>query len=141
MPLLSRAAELPGTLNGADAAGFRATARDREAWRLDASLVGAVIVLSLLSLVAWLGPRLPDVADARALDITINVAAVLVGGAVAILAWVRNRDTGEPAALYVCSAFVALTVINGLLILFVLAGREGDFGLAPARPGDAPVYL
>jgi signal transduction histidine kinase len=113
----------------------------RNPWRLDASLIGLVIALTVVSLIVWLGPTFPGVADARALDTTINVSAVLIGAGVAVLAWVRWRDTGEPVALYVGSAFVALTTINAFMIGILFAGREAEFGLSPARPGEAPVYL
>jgi signal transduction histidine kinase len=114
---------------------------DRQLARLDASLLLLVFVLCLVSLLVWLGPPFRGVADARALDITINVSAVLIGLAVASLAWVRWRDTAEPAALYVSSAFVALTLVNALMIGILMAGREAEFGLSPEEPGEAPVYL
>ena len=79
--------------------------------------------------------------DARALDITINVAAIFIGAGVAVLAWVRWRDTGESVALYESSAFLALTVINVLMIGLVIVGREAEFGLAADRPGAAPIYV
>src|SRR5687767_15463562 len=86
-------------------------------------------------------PGFPGVSDARALDIAINVAAILVGATVAILAWVRWRATGEPVALYQSSAFVALTLTNALMIGLVIGGREREFGLSVEEPGEAPVYL
>ena len=65
----------------------------------------------------------------------------MIGVAVAILAWIRWRDSGETVALYESSAFVALTTINTLMIAIVIVGREGDFGLAASQPGAAPIYL
>ena len=62
----------------------------------------------------------------------------MIGAAVAILAWIRWRDGGETVALYESSAFVALTVINALMIAIVIVGREADFGLAATSPGEAP---
>jgi signal transduction histidine kinase len=124
--------------------GSRADPSDERrvfAWRLDTSLLASVVLLSAASLAVWLGPPLAGLTDSRPLDITINVSAILIGAAVAILAWVRFRDTGEPSALYVCAAFVALTAVNALLILLVVAGRDEEFGLSPSQPGEAPIYL
>jgi signal transduction histidine kinase len=141
-PLPFRAARAVGVRASESASPLvRAAEPPLVAWRLDASLIASVILLCAATLAAWLGPGFTGSPDTRALDITINVSAILIGAAVAILAWVRWRDTGESSGLYVCSAFVASTVINGLLIALVLAGRDEEFGLAPARPGEAPIYL
>jgi signal transduction histidine kinase len=113
----------------------------RDVARLDVSLAVAVVLLLVVSAVAALGVDFPGVTDARALDIAINVAAILVGAAVAILAWVRWRETREPVALYESGAFVALTLTNVLMIGAVLGGRELEFGLSPDMPGEAPIYL
>jgi hypothetical protein len=90
--------------------------------RLDAAIILLIILLSLISLGVWYTPGFPGVEDARALDIAINVAAIMIGAAVAILAWIRWRDTGESVALYESSAFVALTAINVLMIGIVILG-------------------
>ena len=113
----------------------------RDLARLDASIILLIVVLALVSLVVWSRSAFPGVEDARALDIAINVAATLVGVAVAILAWIRWRDTGQSVALYESSAFIALTVVNVLMITIVIVGEESDFGLSAAQPGEAPIYL
>ena len=65
----------------------------------------------------------------------------MIGAAVAILAWIRWRDTGESVALYESSAFVALTAINVLMIGIVILGKESAFGLDATQPGAAPIYV
>ncbi len=114
---------------------------DRPLRRLDASVILLVGLLSLASVAASVDTGFPGVSDARAVDIAINVSATLVGAAVAILAWIRWRETTEPVALYESAAFVALTVINALMIGIVLTGQERAFGLSAADPGEAPIYL
>jgi signal transduction histidine kinase len=118
-----------------------AAASNRQLARLDAGIILLVVALALVSLAVWSNSGFPGVEDARALDITINVAAIFVGAGVAALAWVRWRDFGEPVALYESSAFLALTVINVLTIGIVILGRESEFGLAADHPGAAPIYL
>src|SRR6188474_1394648 len=102
--------------------------------RLDGAIILLVIVLALISLWVWFTPRFPGIDDARAADIALNVAAIMIGAAVAILAWIRWRDTGESVALYESSAFVALTAINVLMIGIVILGKESAFGLDAAKP-------
>ena len=109
--------------------------------RLDATIILLIILLSLISLAVWYSPGFPGVEDARALDIAINVAAIMIGAAVAILAWIRWRDTGESVALYESSAFVALTAINVLMTGIVILGKESAFGLDASQPGVAPIYV
>lgn len=109
--------------------------------RLDAGILLLIGLLVLGSLLVWFDPRFPGLVDARALDVAINVSATLIGSAVAILAWVRWRETREPVALYQSGAFVALSIVNAFTLGIILAGRELDFGLAPESPGEAPIYL
>ena len=118
-----------------------ATATNQQLARLDAGIILLILGLSVVSLAVWSDPGFPGVEDARALDITINVAAIFIGAGVAALAWVRWRDTGESVALYESSAFLALTVINVLMIGLVIVGREAEFGLAADSPGAAPIYV
>ena len=118
-----------------------ATATNPQLARLDAGIILLILGLSIVSLAVWSAPGFPGVEDARALDITINVAAVFIGAGVAALAWVRWRDTGESVALYESSAFLALTVVNVLMIGLVIVGREAEFGLAADSPGAAPIYV
>ena len=86
-------------------------------------------------------PDLSGRLDAPLVDVAINAAATLVGGAVAILAWVRWRETGAVAALLESAAFVVLTVTNALTLGLVLASRGDVFGLDPAAASPAPAYV
>jgi signal transduction histidine kinase len=109
--------------------------------RFDRAIVLLGVVLSVMTVAVWFDPRIPTHIVNLPLDIAINVTATLVGGTVAILAWVRWRETGRSTALYQASAFTALSVTNALMAGLVLTGRGASFGLDPASPGAAPVYL
>jgi signal transduction histidine kinase len=109
--------------------------------RFDRAIVLLVVVLSVVTVAVWFDTRIPTRIVNLSLDIAINVASTLVGGTVAILAWVRWRETGRSTALYQASAFTALSVTNALMTGLVLTGRGGSFGLDLASPGAAPLYL
>jgi signal transduction histidine kinase len=109
--------------------------------RLDVAIVAIAGLLLLGSLALWFAPGLETVYHAPELDMAINVAATLVGAAIAILAWVRWRETADPAALYVSGAFVTLMMTNAVIVGLVLAGETASFGLDAASPGVTPVYL
>ena len=119
---------------------FRPFTLDRDIRRLDGALavVGGTLALATIY---WLMPELSGRIVAPLVDVAINVAATLVGGAVSILAWVRWRETGGVGALYESGAFVVLTVTNAVLLGLVLVGRGDLFGLNPGEPGAASAYL
>ena len=54
-----------------------ATTPHRGLARLDAMIIGLIVVLSAISLSVWYNPGFPGVVNARALDIAINVAAII----------------------------------------------------------------
>jgi signal transduction histidine kinase len=116
-------------------------AADRTLRRLDVSLLALTGLLALVSLLVWLAIGVQVVADATSLDVAINVAAIVVGAAVAILAWSRWRASLEPVWIYQSSAFVTLTMANALLIGIVVTGREAAYGLSATSPGAAPIYI
>ena len=117
------------------------TAADGPLRRLDLSLVTVAVLLAFGSGAVWLIPGVPVEFDARSLDIAINAGAIVVGAAVAILAWSRWRASLEPVWIHESAAFVALTLTNSLMIGVVVAGREATFGLSAESPGAAPIYI
>ncbi len=120
---------------------FRPFALDRDIRRLDGALAVVGGALALATIILWLAPELSGRIVAPLVDVAINVAATLVGGAVSILAWVRWRETGGVGALYESGAFVVLTVTNSVLLGLVLIGRGDLFGLNPGEPAAASAYL
>jgi signal transduction histidine kinase len=120
---------------------FRPFALDRDIRRLDGALAVVGGTLALATILFWLMPELSGRIVAPLVDVAINGAATLVGGAVSILAWVRWRETGGVGALYESGAFVVLTVTNAVLLGLVLVGRGDLFGLNPGEPGAASAYL
>jgi signal transduction histidine kinase len=109
--------------------------------RFDGAIVLGVVALAVVTAVVWLDPRIPTRILNPSLDIAINVAATLVGGTVAALAWVRWLETRRPTALFQTAAFTALSTTNALMTGLVITGHSDAFGLDAASPGAAPVYL
>ena len=120
---------------------MRVPSIDRDVRRVDAALAVVGGGLAVLTILLWLTPELSGRISAPFIDVAINVAATLVGGAVSILAWVRWRETGRVGALYESGAFVVLTVTNGVLLGLVLIGRGDVFGLNPGEPAAVSGYL
>jgi signal transduction histidine kinase len=101
-------------------------------------LVGALMVLSALLLMAT-GLQLAAVQPE--LDRVMNTAAALTAGAVALLAWIRFRETERPDALFQSSAFFVLFVGGGLSVLVQLLHVDNSIGFSRETPGQAPLYI
>jgi signal transduction histidine kinase len=109
--------------------------------RLDISIIVLAGGLTLVTIATMIDPPLGPLIESRVVDVAINVSATLVGAAVAILAWVRWRETRAVAALSESSAFLALSTVNAVTLGLVFVGLEGQFGLSPDEPSPGPAYL
>lgn len=109
--------------------------------RLDFGIVVLAAALLLISFAIYAEPDLSPVLVARELDLAIDVAATLVGAAVALLAWVRWQETRAPSALYESAAFGVLTLTNALFVGLIITGQGRLIGLDPLAPGDAATYV
>jgi signal transduction histidine kinase len=98
------------------------------------------VVLTALTLVVLLDPRIPVATINLPLDVAINTVATLAAIAVAGLGWVHFRETREAAPLLRSSAFVTLACLNGLGVLVTAAGLASVFGLSLEQPGQLPVW-
>lgn len=78
---------------------------------------------------------------APGLDDVINTATTLSAGGIALLAWIRFRETRQLDALYQASAFLVLFVGGVIGLALLLSHADLSFGFAQAAPGQAPLYL
>jgi signal transduction histidine kinase len=104
-------------------------------------LLGLVGVLALVTGLQFFVPGLPIVILAPELDYVSNAAGMVIAGAVALIAWIRSRETDEPDAPYQASAFTVLFVGGALTTLLLVSDRTADAGFARTAPGQAPLYL
>ena len=108
---------------------------------LDAVLIDMVIVLSVATAASVVIPSLHVHFVAPSLDLVLDTLATVVTLAVALLAWARFREHGEPTAVFRAAAFLVLAIANGLLVLLAITGLERQAGLALEAPGQAPLYV
>lgn len=108
---------------------------------LDVAIVSLGGALAVGTGVLVVVPELSGRLDAPLPDVAINVAATLVGGAVAILAWVRWREAGGVASLLESAAFVLLTLTNAVTLGLLLSGRGDLLDADPASAGAVPAYV
>jgi signal transduction histidine kinase len=74
------------------------------------------------------------------LALVIDAVATLVAVAVAVLGWVRFRESGDEAALRRAAAFLVLGSVNALFVAATVIGVEQGFGLSLDDPGQLPLW-
>ncbi len=106
-------------------------------------LLLALVPLVLAALTFWIlaTSRTPGVLINQALSLAIDTAATLVAVAVAVLGWIRYRETGDQVALWRGSALVALGTMNGLTASVTVLGAEAAFGYSLEAPGQLPLWM
>ncbi len=103
--------------------------------------MAVVIALALGTAVCVLGPGLRESIVAPSLDIVLDTLTTAVTLAVAVLAWVRFRQRGDPIAAFQAAAFLVLAIANSLTVIVVTTGHDVPAGMALASPGQAPIYV
>jgi signal transduction histidine kinase len=102
------------------------------------ALVPAVLALATL----WIllsADRAPVIENDR-LALAIDILATLVAVAVALLGWIRYRETGEEAPLWRASALLVLGIMNALTVTITVLGWERAFGFSVDGPGQLPLW-
>ena len=100
----------------------------RDLARLDAGIILLIVVLGLVSVVVWSRSAFPGVEDARALDIAINVAATMVGAAVAIHTPVATISAVPPITAVSSRRFIWL--LHHVERVSSATGNHGAFNAA-----------
>jgi signal transduction histidine kinase len=108
--------------------------------RSDIVIAAVPVLLTALTVVLWVDPRLVPAFVNGPLDLVLNAAASLVAVAVAILAWVHYREGGERAGLVRAAAFLVLATQNLVFIGIAVAGASRELGLDLAEPGQLPLW-
>jgi signal transduction histidine kinase len=108
---------------------------------LDGILMAVVIALALGTAACVVVPGLRPSIVAPSLDTVLDTLTTFVTLGVAVLAWVRFRQRGDPVAAFQAAAFLALAIANGLTLIVVTTGLDVRAGMALASPGQAPIYV
>jgi signal transduction histidine kinase len=129
---LAAAATLPVTAQGKTRRAGRA---------FDLALLLLTELLTVVTAVVLFVPGFSIAVIAPGLDDVINTAATLSAGGIALLAWIRFRETRQLDALYHASAFLALFVGGAIGLGLLLSHADVPLGFSHTAPGQAPLYL
>ena len=108
---------------------------------IDVVLLAVIGPLTLVTGLMAAVPSLQVRFVAPELDLVLDTVTTLVTVSVAVLAWIRFRELGEPVALFQSAAFLAFGVSNGLTLLLVTSGLDHAAGMSLEDPGQAPLYV
>jgi signal transduction histidine kinase len=99
-----------------------------------------LVVVAVVLGVATVIPGINFDAVAPLADNLVSSAALVASGTIALLAWIRYRETAEVDALLQAAAFLTL-FLGAALRLAVLAGEPILYdGFDRANPGQGPMY-
>lgn len=107
--------------------------------RFDRLLIATVVGLAVLTAATFVVPPLRLRVLAPALDLSLDTAALVITGSIALLAWVR-RERHEAFALFQSAAFLSLAIANLHAVLESI-GPDGRSVLSIAEPGQNHLYV
>lgn len=103
--------------------------------------IALTVVLSAVTVLVVLYPRLSLVLVDVRLELVINTAATLTAGAVAGLGWIQFREARRTASLYQSSAFLTLVAVNGMFVAFTVLRLDEPLGISALAPRQGSLYV
>ena len=119
----------------------RATRQRRRTVQLDVLLLATAGVLLITTLLPQLDPDLNIVMKDRTLDVALSALTFVAVAGLAVLSFLRYRETGRLASFLQSSAFAlwaTFTLVTLLLIVFRLDARVG---MTLGAPEQLPVWV
>ena len=101
----------------------RAVLRAPSSELLDPAVIATVAVLALVTVVSFVTTEFR--AFAPRVDLAVYTVAAIVTPAVAVLAWARFRELGDPVGLFIAAAFLVLVVADGATLVHLLVDQLG----------------
>jgi signal transduction histidine kinase len=99
------------------------------------------LVLAAITLSILITSRTPAVIVNQRLALAIDTVAALIAVAVAVLGWIRYRESGDEPALWRGSALLVLGTMNAFTASAAVLGIEGAFGHSLDAPGHLPLWM
>jgi len=107
---------------------------------LDTALVTTVAILLTWTAAMLIAPNNRGHVLAPAADLLCDTTALVVTGLVAVLSWVRYRESRQQIGLYQAAAFLALTVADATAVA-VAIGAGGAAAGSSAAVGQAQLFV
>lgn len=97
------------------------------------------IGLTAITALVFISPAIGIAIVDERLDLIINTGATIGALAISALAWARYRVTNEGFAFAQAAAFLALGLVNGLVLMALTLDQGPELGYSLDDPGPMPV--
>jgi signal transduction histidine kinase len=119
----------------------RARNQRRRTIRLDVTLLAAAGILLVTTLLPQIDPDLNIVMKDRTLDVALSALTFVAVTGLAILAFLRYRETGRLASFVQSSAFTLWAMFTFVTLFFMVFRIDGRVGLSLGAPEQLPLWI
>ena len=109
--------------------------------RFDLVLVGAAVVLTLVTVILAADVDMRLVIVDRTLDVAVTSFTMLAAAGLALSTFPRYQESGRLSLLLQSSAFVLSATFSGLTVVLVLSKLDAQLGMTLAMPKQLPLYV
>ena len=113
----------------------------RRAIRLDVLLLASAGIGLVASLLPQVDPDLNIVMKDRTLDVALSALLFVAAAGLAVLTFLRYRETGRLASFVQSSAFALWAMFTLAQMLLIVFRLDDEVGLSLADPGQLPLWV
>ena len=119
----------------------RANRQGRRTIRLDVTLLAAAGILLVTTLLPQVDPDLNIVMKDRTLDVALSALTFVAVTGLAILTFLRYRETGRLASFVQSSAFTLWAMFTLVTLLLMIFRMDGRVGMTLGAPEQFPLWV
>jgi signal transduction histidine kinase len=119
----------------------RAARERRRTIRLDVALLATAGILLVTTLLPQIDPDLNIVMKDRTLDVALSALTFVAVTGLAVLSFLRYRETGRLAAFVQSSAFALWAVFTFVTLLLIVFRLDGRVGMTLGAPEQLPLWV
>ncbi len=113
----------------------------RRAIRLDVLLLASAGILLIATLLPQIDPDLNIVMKDRTLDVALSALLFVAATGLAVLTFLRYRETGRLASFVQSSAFALWAIFTFIQLVLIVFRFDDDVGFSLADPGQLPLWV
>jgi signal transduction histidine kinase len=119
----------------------RVTDRRRRTIRLDVLLLATAGILLVATLLPQIDPDLNIVMKDRTLDVALSALTLVAVAGLAVLSFMRYRETGRLASYLQSSAFALWATFTAVTLALIVFRLDGRLGMTLGAPEQLPVWV
>ncbi len=119
----------------------RAASQRRRTIRLDVALLATAGILLVATLLPQVDPDLNIVMKDRTLDVALSALTFVAVTGLAIISFLRYRETGRLASFVQSSAFALWAIFTFVTMLLIVFRLDGRVGMTLGDPEQLPLWI